>query len=322
MLSFAIAYPNFHRTAVAQLRRGNKYLAGAPGASTQFGVKIMSAEYKSLPAIPFNAIDSRLERRGIKIEFHGDATALIGARGTLFAKSDGHNAYFERKLGVDAKDVLEAIEAEYAVAILDENDRRFWGIAENDRWTVEKTSRSWIVIEGPSLEAGFIQKWLEGVEAFDEALKDYFRNNPVFNEDGEHIEIAELFAFSPCAMALLCLWINESAVFGVNLVYSVHAEALSVMAATGFLIELDQHYRISIPPKCDVASILNALLRLEETSGIGDHKHPERLLTTMTQEEMLACTLRLRGSDDQRDPSARPRKLRLIYIDGRKVRSE
>jgi hypothetical protein len=287
----------------------------------------MSAEYRPVPTIPFHSIDARLEKHGIKLEFHGATTALIGARGTLFATSDGNSTHFERKLGVDAHDVLEAIEAEYSVGLVDENDCRFWGGADDDQLAASnpytKASESWILIEGPSLgDAKFVKEWVEAAQAADEALMDYFRKNPVFGEDGGRIEIADLFEFTPCAMALLCWWINDKGVFGVNLLHSVHAEAITVMAATGFLTRVDHHYWMSIPRGCNISPIMDALLQFVETGKVDGPQHFARLLTTMTQEEMCAFKCRLKEVGGPADRNSGLRKIRLVCSMGRKIQSD
>lgn len=92
----------------------------------------MSVEYRPVPAIPFKVIDKRLEKYGIKVELSGPTTALIGSHGTLFAKPEGNSTHFERKLGIDVQTVLDAIETEYGITIVDENDHRFWGFASHD----------------------------------------------------------------------------------------------------------------------------------------------------------------------------------------------
>jgi hypothetical protein len=52
----------------------------------------MSVEYRPVSAIPFGAIDKRLEKYGIEVEMSGHITRLT----------------FERKLGVDTEAVLNA----------------------------------------------------------------------------------------------------------------------------------------------------------------------------------------------------------------------
>jgi hypothetical protein len=93
----------------------------------------MSAEYRPVFCIPFQAIDERLEKYGIKVEFRGATTYLIGPFGTLFAEQEGSSTHFERSLGVDTQAVLDAIETEYGVEIVDENDHRFWGFSSEEQ---------------------------------------------------------------------------------------------------------------------------------------------------------------------------------------------
>jgi hypothetical protein len=92
----------------------------------------MPAEYRPVSAIPFNVIDKRLEKYGIKVDLSGTITALIGPHGTLFATPEGNSTHFERQLVVDAHAVLDAVETEYGIAVVDENDHRFWGFTSRD----------------------------------------------------------------------------------------------------------------------------------------------------------------------------------------------
>jgi len=85
----------------------------------------MSAEYRPVTEIPFHVIDKRLEKYGIKVELHGAITGLVGAHGTLFARPEGNSTHFERGIGVDTQAVLDAIETEYGITIVDENDQRY-----------------------------------------------------------------------------------------------------------------------------------------------------------------------------------------------------
>ena len=68
----------------------------------------MSVEYRPVSAIPFGAIDKRLEKYGIEVEMSGHITRLTGPNGTLFVKPKGDSTHFERKLGVDTEAVLNA----------------------------------------------------------------------------------------------------------------------------------------------------------------------------------------------------------------------
>jgi hypothetical protein len=277
----------------------------------------MSVEYRPVPAIPFHLIDKRLEKHGVKVEFHGDVAALIGRGGTLFAALEGDCTHFERKLGVDARDVMEAIEAEYGVRVVDESDHRFWGCADDDDQfaavhAYRSSNRSWILIEGPSLDGvQFVCDWVEAARAADEALQEYFQENLV-DEHVERFDFADLFEFVPCALAFLCWWTNEKGVFAINLSESVHTETVIVMAAAGFLTRIDQHYRMTIPQRCEPSVLLDALRKLVETP----------FLTTMTGEEIWVRKARLTGTTRQADRNSGLRKIRLVCSMGRKIQSD
>ena len=131
----------------------------------------MSTEYKPVSAIRFSSIDNRLAKYGLKVEMSGHATALSGRNGVLFAKPEGDSTHFERKLGVDTEDVLEAIRTEYGIEIVDEEDYRFWGFSSEEAMlggagsVIDSSygpSDRWVVIEGPpSHDVDFTICWLK-----------------------------------------------------------------------------------------------------------------------------------------------------------------
>jgi|ERR1700687_662034 len=182
----------------------------------------MSAEYRPVSAIPFNIIDKRLEKYGIKVDLSDAITSLIGPHGTLFATPDGNSTHFERRLGVDAQAVLDAIETEYGIKIVDENDHRFWGFASREMLEAcrrpdrpsDISPRNWILIEGPSIDdADFTTAWLGAAMQADEALEAYFQKNPSFRERVRRLEIATLIKFAPWAMAFVRMWLEKKGCF-------------------------------------------------------------------------------------------------------------
>jgi hypothetical protein len=91
----------------------------------------ISVEFRPLSAIPFHYIDERLEKYGIKVERYGYETTLTGRAGTLFATPEGGSTHFENKY-TDTDDILDAIQTEYQVEIVGENDPLFWGYSTWD----------------------------------------------------------------------------------------------------------------------------------------------------------------------------------------------
>src|SRR5437899_118619 len=169
----------------------------------------MSAEYKPVYTIAFNLIDKRLEKYGIKVELSDAITALRGPHGTLFARPEGTSTRFERRLGVDVQAILDAIETEYGITIVDENDYRFWGFTGRNEMLAaysrtsrpsEVSPRNWILIEGPCiLDADFTAAWLATAVQADEVLDGYFQTNPSFREWLYRLETTTVFKFAPWA---------------------------------------------------------------------------------------------------------------------------
>jgi hypothetical protein len=91
----------------------------------------MSAEYRPVSAISFRIIDKRLEKYGINVDMSDAITTLIGPHGTLFARPEGNSTHFERRFCVDVQAILDAIETEYGITVVDENDHRFWDFASH-----------------------------------------------------------------------------------------------------------------------------------------------------------------------------------------------
>ena len=265
----------------------------------------MSAEYRPVSAIPFHVIDKRLEKYGIKVDLSGAVTALIGPYGSLFARPEGDSTHFERHICVDTQAVLDAIETEYGIEIVDENDHRFWGFASDDE-VVEACRRpgrtfevDWILIEGPSIgDADFTMAWLGAVVEADEVLEAYFQKDPRFRETLRRLEIASLIEFAPRALAFVRMWLEEG-VFAIDRFDSEYAEMFSVMAPVGFFTRTGQRYQMTIPQRVDIVAIRDALVRLAETEDKDGFLHPERLLVTMTRGEAESWKRRLMAMDRQ-----------------------
>jgi hypothetical protein len=269
----------------------------------------MSAEYRPVSAISFNVIDKRLEKYGIKVDLSGTITALIGPHGTLFATPEGNSTHFERQLGVDAHAILDAIETEYGITVVDENDHRFWGFTSRDdmleaynrpRRPAEVSPRNWVLVEGPSIgDADFTLAWLMAAIEADKALEAYLQKNPEFRERLRRLEIVTLIEFAPCAMAFVRMWLEEKGVFGIDVFDSEDAELFSVMAAAGFFIRTGERYQMTIPQRVNLVAIRDALLRLAETEDKDGFVHPERLLVTITRKEAESWKHRLMAMDWQ-----------------------
>ena len=88
----------------------------------------MSTEYRPVFAIQFSALDKRLEKYGIKVDISDHNTALTGPNGILVATPEGESIHCERKLRVDTEAVLNAIQTEYGIEIVDENDHAILGL--------------------------------------------------------------------------------------------------------------------------------------------------------------------------------------------------
>ena len=238
----------------------------------------MTAEYRTHPETPFASIDHRLERHGIQVRDDGGVFALVGSKGMLFVRSDQGYAHFERHLGVDVDDILECIEVEYGVSIVDEDDRRFWGYPiVGPPLPMSVVPPSWILIEGPPrADPRSACLWVEAVRAVDAELPARFEQF--------------VAPMSSAAMALLCRWIEHDGVIGVNLRYSVHAEAIVLMVKAGLLKRVGLRYRM-ITSEATVASggqmIVEGLAECEQPLMNSDGP-------LMSREEMeaLACQLR------------------------------
>jgi hypothetical protein len=263
----------------------------------------MSAEYRPVTEIPFHVIDKRLEKYGIKVELHGAITGLVGAHGTLFARPEGNSTHFERRIGVDTQAVLDAIETEYGITIVDENDHRFWGFASHDdmleaysRRPSEVSPRNWVLVEGPSIgDANFTIAWLMAAVEADKALQAYFQEHPRFREGLRRIEIFNLIEFAPCGMAFVRMWLQQKGIFSIDLFDSEVADIFPVMTAGGFFTKTGQRYQMTVPPGVNIAAIRDALLQLAETEDGHSFLHPERLLATMTRMEAETWKGRLEG---------------------------
>jgi hypothetical protein len=263
----------------------------------------MSAEYRPVSNLAFHTIDDRLEKHGIKVEFGGAVTKLVGPFGVLFATLEGNSTHFERALGVETQAVVDAIEKEYGIEIIDENDHRFWGFASHDDLLEaycrpdrdsKISPRNLVLVEGPSIgDAEFAKQWTEGALKADAVLEAYFQENPGFREKLHRIETVALVKFAPCVMAFVRMWLQQQGVFSIDLFDSEDADLFSVMAAMGFFSRTGERYQMTIPQTVDISAILHALLRLAGTEDEHSFLHPESLLVTLTAAEAETWKCRL-----------------------------
>ena len=253
----------------------------------------MSAEYRPVTAISFRAIDTRLEKYGIKVDMSDAITTLVGPHGTLFARPEGNSTHFERRLGVDTQAILDAIEREYSVVIVDENDHRFWGFTSHDQMVAEfkDPSRSWpvnrsILIEGPSIGDGdFTAAWLAAAVQADGALRAYFKVDSNSQESLPRPVIRTLTKIVPCAVAFLHMWLEEKGVYTIDLFDTKYADIVPIMAVAGFFKRTGERYQMTIPQRVNLVIICDALVRLAENAEKDGLWQPENLLVTLTREE-------------------------------------
>jgi hypothetical protein len=269
----------------------------------------MSAEYRPIPEIPFHIIDKRLEMYGIKVDLSDSITALTGPHGTLFARPKGNSTHFDRRLGIDVQAILDAIETEYGITIVDENDYCFWGFTGRNEMLAaysrtsrpsEVSPRNWILIEGPCiLDADFTAAWLATAVQADEVLEGYFQTNPNFREWLHRLETTTVFKLAPWAMAFVRMWLEEKGVFGIDLFDSEDAEVFAIMAAAGFFIRTGERYQMTVPLRVNMVGIRDALVRLAETEDKESFLHPEKLLVTLTRKEAESWKHRLTAMNRQ-----------------------
>ena len=267
----------------------------------------MSAEYRPVRDIPFRTIDERLERYGIKLEYCGAVTKLIGPSGILFAEPEGNSTHFERHLGVDTDAALDALEREYGIEIVDENDHRFWGFATVDEMnasfkevaiarcrSAELCGIHWILVEGPcSGNAEFAYRWLQSAIEADRLLQGYFHENPDFRSRIRRLEIACNIEFAPSAMAFIRMWLERGVAFSVDLIDSEWAEIACVMAAVGFFLQTGVRYQMTVPKQLTIDLIKRALLQLAGTEDAESILHPENLLASITRAQTQEWNQRL-----------------------------
>ena len=247
----------------------------------------LSAEYRPVFDIPFDHLDSRLEKYGISVDRQGSVTRLIGPHGILFAKREGNSTHFERRLGGDTQVVLDALAVEYGIEIVDENDYRFWGFSTRAEMIASRAkaldwTQFWILVEGPALsDAQFAKDWLQAAIDADQMLEQIFEQNPELRKCIPRREIG----FAPSARAFIGMWLEEKGTVSVSLVTNRWVNTLSVMAGIGFFTLTGGRYQLTIPRHLDLEKIVDALRSLAATEDEEELFYPHRLLVTMTHSE-------------------------------------
>jgi hypothetical protein len=266
----------------------------------------MSAEYRPVQDIPFRTIDERLERYGLKVEFYGAVTKLIGPFGILFAEPEGNSTHFERHLGVDTEAVLRALEMEYGIEIVNEDDHRFWGFATQDdmKASFEEVANArarskamcgvhWILVEGPSsCDAEFICRWLQSaIEA--DRLRQSFHDDPGLKSSASRLKVGSNSEFATSAIVFIRMWLERGDTFSFELLNSEWGEIACVMAAVGFFSQTGDRYQMTIPKHLTINEINRTLLQLANTVDAEGVLHPEDLLATSSREQTQEWEQRL-----------------------------
>jgi hypothetical protein len=263
----------------------------------------MSAEYRPASTIPFFLIDKRLEKYGMKVELRGSVTALIGPRGTLFARPEGNSTHFERHLGVDTEAVLSAIHAEYGIQIVDENDYRFWGFESWEAAFLDRLSDRWIVVEGPSPDdVDFTIRWLLAARQMDHAWHSHAWDNPEveglysYNPTNEPADQRRNADFGAAALAFVGKWLENGTAFVLNIYDSRWREKFWLMMVAGFFVLTGDRYQMMIPSDIAIKEIhgrLSEWLKRTDREGLSSID----LFLTQTEGDARSWEARLRHMD-------------------------
>ena len=220
----------------------------------------MSVEFRPVSAIPFRNIDERLEKYGIKVTRRGLVTALEGRHGILFASLDGESTHFENKF-VDTDDVLDAIQTEYQIEIVGEDDPRFWGYSTWEGvYSAPRVAPKWIVVEGPDpTDMDFTISWLNAAKEAgllwqnNPELNDLWdklcSHNPFYIEDDKTVDV------SSAAMVFVGKWLGSGAAFKWDFSCSRWLEHFLLMLFAGFFVQTGDRYQMTVPREIDIAKV-------------------------------------------------------------------
>jgi hypothetical protein len=269
----------------------------------------MSAEYRTLEPLPFHSLN-RLEKHGISVEMGAGYAELIGPHGVLCARPEEDSTHFERSLCVDTQAILEAIEKEYGVTILDEDDPRFWGFKDHgDMVRAMNEPGRRVLVEGPSIrDLDFAAAWLMAVvgahERFWECSKD-----PRFRASLDYLQIRSFIEFHNSAMDFVGSWLQGKGAFEFEVQNHVRGVTFAVMKALGFFSLTDQRYQMTMPSGVTQEDIYKAVHRLTEMHDGNGCLCPEELLVSMEPQEAKEWAVRLK--DMEVDERLADRKLLL-----------
>jgi hypothetical protein len=247
----------------------------------------MSAEYRPLEPIPFLSLN-RLEKHGIAVEMGTRFAKLIGPHGFLCASPEGNSTHFERSLCVDIQAVLDAIEKEYGVTIVDEDDPRFWGFSTwgDMRRQREDMKQRNILVEGPwNRDGRFAVAWLSAAIELDQK----------WNGGWKHGLKITLFTFESFAMEFAERWLAGKGVFSANLHEGGISETLLLMIELGFFTLTENRYQMTLPGAITKADVRRALFRLIEIQD--ERACLENLFVTLSESEAEGRMNRLSSMD-------------------------
>jgi hypothetical protein len=206
----------------------------------------------------------------------------------LCARPEGNSTHFERSLFVDTQAVLDAIEKEYSVTIVDEDDPRFWGFSTWDdmRRQREEMEQRKILVEGPcTRDARFAVAWLSSAIELDQRWNECLNGS------------VKILRVEVSAMEFVQRWLEGNGVFSLYLHRGMMAETLLVMAELGFLTLTGNRYQMTLPGAITKANVRRALFRLIEIQDEHELAHLENLFAMLSESEVENWMDRLKSMD-------------------------
>lgn len=253
---------------------------------------------KLVPPIPFPMVDDRLEKHGLSLKRERKGVAVAGQRGRLLARIRKGETYFELVRGEMVVDILDAIEVEYGVEVIDENDGRYSGKSDDVPSNMSGiiSGEDNIVVAGPTghlpSSGKFIGEWLRAAELANAAFQDSDLRRMMLNDDG--IDLAACINFRRCALWLLDRSIREDGSFVVNLQKSLRREMIVIMMKAGFLRLVGQHYEMATPSTVDNVVVEDMLVDFFDTDTLDRERYG---ISTMNRTDARQLAGELRAHD-------------------------
>ena len=158
-----------------------------------------------------------------------------------------------------------------------------------------------ILVEGPAWgDADFYGHWLLEAARAQRLLEQAKRDDPVFRQTIDTLELLQLLDYGIMATVLVSQFVDKEFQTFIIDFASEDVNDFCLMVQMGFFILTGDRYQMVLPQNLDMERVKQAHLKLAATDDV-DWIHPERLIVAMPKARatQFQCLLREMNQDQR-----------------------